>query len=217
MRLNVLALLAVIGVSRSFAGLAWEQTQLQLEAEPLREKIEAVFRFTNTGDKTVTISDTHASCGCTVPVLEKREYAPGEHGEIRVVYTYGEVTGPQQKTLTVLTAEPDAQTHVLTLDVNIPALWEVQPKFVKWERGEEPAAKSVRIHALRPDIAVPVAVSARDDRFAVDLRPVADAPGFFDVTIKPGQTDAAIFTSVLVATNAPGEKPREIQLYALVR
>ena len=66
MRPVVFTLLAVVAAVPAFAALEWEHTTLQIDAGPLDGKVEAVFRFTNTGANPVTIAQTHASCGCTV-------------------------------------------------------------------------------------------------------------------------------------------------------
>ena len=44
----------------------------------------APFEFRNAGGGTLIITDTKASCGCTVPQLEKREFGPGEKGILNV-------------------------------------------------------------------------------------------------------------------------------------
>lgn len=218
MRSVVFTLLAAIAIARASAALAWEHTTLQLDAGPLDEKIDAAFRFTNTGPAPVTIVQTHASCGCTVPTLDKKTFAPGETGEMRVVYTINEGTvGKQEKTVTLQTDESTEATYLLTLSVLVPGLWEVQPKFVKWDHDEEAAAKIVTIRALHPALAQPVAVEARDTRFAAEVRASPDDPGVFVVTIKPESTAVPMFTSVIVETNAPADKKRVVQLYAVVR
>lgn len=218
MRLAVITLVAAMAFIRAHAALEWEHATLDLDAGPLDEKIDAVFRFTNTGAAPVTIAQTHASCGCTVPTLDKQTFAPGEKGELRVVYTIGEgTTGRQEKTITVLTNETPDESYLLTLRVQIPGLWEVHPKFVKWEHDEEPAAKTVTIRALHPELARPVGVASRDPRFTTELRASPDEPGVFVVSITPGSTAAPMFTSVTVETDTPADKKRVVQLYAVVR
>jgi Protein of unknown function (DUF1573) len=218
MRPVVFALLTLAVVARAFAALEWESTTVQVDAGPLDEKIDVVFRFTNTGANAVTIAQTHASCGCTVATLDKKTFAPGEAGELRAVYTVGDgVIGLQEKTVTVETADSPAESFLLTLRVNVPGLWEVQPKFVKWEHGEAPTAKTVTIRALHPEIAKPVAAEARDTRFAAEVRTAPDESGVYVVSITPTSTEVAMFTSVIVATDAPGETKRVVQLYAVVR
>ena len=44
------------------------------------------FKFKNVGDELLKIVNIKADCGCTVPTLEKKEYAPGESGTIKIKY-----------------------------------------------------------------------------------------------------------------------------------
>ncbi len=44
------------------------------------------FRFTNTGEDVLKISQVDKTCGCTPFLLEKTEYAPGESGTLKVRY-----------------------------------------------------------------------------------------------------------------------------------
>ena len=48
--------------------------------------VEHVFKFTNTSDKPLTISNARGSCGCTVPEWPREPIAPGEDGEIKVKF-----------------------------------------------------------------------------------------------------------------------------------
>ena len=50
-------------------------------ADPYR-----VFKFTNTGNEPLIITNAKGSCGCTVPTYPKEPIAPGESGEIKVRY-----------------------------------------------------------------------------------------------------------------------------------
>ncbi|HTA26874.1 MAG TPA: DUF1573 domain-containing protein [Bacteroidia bacterium] len=44
------------------------------------------FKFTNTGKEPLMISETHGSCGCTVPTAPKEPIQPGASAEIKVHY-----------------------------------------------------------------------------------------------------------------------------------
>lgn len=67
-------------------------------------KQECVFSFTNTGDKPLVINQAVASCGCTVPKYTKTPIAPGQKGEIKVVYNgAGRIPGYFKKTITIQT------------------------------------------------------------------------------------------------------------------
>lgn len=204
-------------VGEAAGALQWETELIELEAPPLAQQAVATFRFKNTGDKPVTIAHLHASCGCTTPALEKREYAPGESGEVTVTYTFGDAVGQQEKLVSVVANEPEPTTYQLRLRVTIPELLAIQPRFVMWRQNEEPVAKTITIHALRPDLVRPVSVEARDARFSASLHESEEEPGTFTVTIAPESTDATMFTTITVATSAPEEHKRVIQLFATVR
>ncbi len=78
---------------------------------------ERIFKFSNTGDAAVVISDVKTSCGCTVPTYPKTPILPGETGEIKVKYDTHR-TGAFTKTITVMsnTSEP---TKILKIKGNI--------------------------------------------------------------------------------------------------
>jgi len=56
------------------------------ELKPIT-KNKCEFTFTNTGDAELKIKNVRSTCGCTVAQLSKKNYAPGESGTIKVVYT----------------------------------------------------------------------------------------------------------------------------------
>jgi hypothetical protein len=76
----------------------------------------ASFRFTNTGTETLIISDINASCGCTVPTLERRQFQPGESDTIEVTFNPRDRSGDTDKYISVVTnAAPEP---VIKLRIN---------------------------------------------------------------------------------------------------
>jgi len=66
------------------------------------EKVTTIFNFTNTGNKDLIIVDARGSCGCTVPQYPKNSaIAPGEKGEITVIFDSSNKPGMQQKSVTL--------------------------------------------------------------------------------------------------------------------
>ncbi|MFT6948293.1 MAG: hypothetical protein ACJARP_002726 [Vicingaceae bacterium] len=76
-----------------------------------------VFKFTNTGNAPLIISNSKGSCGCTVPTWPKQPINPGEKGEIKVKYSTNRV-GPINKTVTV-TSNASTPTKVLRIKGNV--------------------------------------------------------------------------------------------------
>ena len=62
-----------------------------------------VFKFTNTGDAPLVIKNAKSSCGCTVPKNPEGPIAPGESGEIVVLYDTKNRVGQFRKTITLTT------------------------------------------------------------------------------------------------------------------
>jgi hypothetical protein len=66
------------------------------------DRVEHTFRFTNTGDDDLVITDASATCGCTIPDWPKHPIAPGEKGEIKVEFNSAGKTGGQTKEITII-------------------------------------------------------------------------------------------------------------------
>ena len=66
------------------------------------EKIKRIFKFENVGNSDLIISDAKGSCGCTVPLWPKNPIAPGEEGEVEVVFDSNGKQGRQNKTITLI-------------------------------------------------------------------------------------------------------------------
>lgn len=77
-----------------------------------------VFTFTNSGSEPLVIENAKGSCGCTVPQYPKEPIAPGETGEIEVVYKPGKQKNKQTKTVTI-TANTEPRTTKLTISANV--------------------------------------------------------------------------------------------------
>ncbi len=69
-----------------------------------------VFKFKNTSDVPLIISDAKGSCGCTVPFYAKDPIPPGGESEIHVVYKPGTQQGHQTKTVTIIANTEVRQT-----------------------------------------------------------------------------------------------------------
>ncbi len=75
------------------------------------------FKFTNTGNAPLIISNAKGSCGCTVPTWPKKPINPGESAEISVKYATSRL-GPINKSVTV-TSNATTPTKVLRIKGNV--------------------------------------------------------------------------------------------------
>ncbi len=140
--------------------------------------VEHVFHFKNTGESTVILSEPKGSCGCTVPKLAKYEYAPGEAGEIKIVFKPAGKAGPKNtQTITVSyhdsAAPNEAQTPTtLTINAEVRTAVNIEPKgsvsFGEVVQGQ-PATQIVTVTGIAPDFDVTYASIARSRVFDVKL------------------------------------------------
>ncbi len=77
-----------------------------------------VFTFTNTGNEPLIITNAKGSCGCTVPKWPKEPIAPGETGELEIVYKPGKQKNSQTKSITV-TANTEPEKTILKIKANV--------------------------------------------------------------------------------------------------
>lgn len=63
--------------------------------------VEISWKFKNTGNKPLTITDVHAGCGCTTPDRPKEPIAPGAEGVIKAKFNSENFSGHVTKEVTV--------------------------------------------------------------------------------------------------------------------
>ena len=66
--------------------LAFEETEYDFGMVMEGEKVVHDYKFTNTGDEPLIISNAKGSCGCTVPDWPREPIAPGESSVIKVQF-----------------------------------------------------------------------------------------------------------------------------------
>ncbi len=65
------------------------------------EKVSYTFKFKNTGDKPLVVSDVTTSCGCTVASYSKEPLSPGSEGYIKITFDTSGRKNNQHKIITV--------------------------------------------------------------------------------------------------------------------
>jgi len=65
------------------------------------DKVENVFKFENTGNQALIISNVAATCGCTVPSWPKEPITPGKTAEIKVSFNSAGKMGKQNSVVRI--------------------------------------------------------------------------------------------------------------------
>ena len=84
------------------------------------DSVKADFTFTNTGKKTLIITDVTASCGCTVPSWPKESIKPGQTSKITAVFHSAGKSGTQNKAITINSNMADQKVVFIKGNVKVP-------------------------------------------------------------------------------------------------
>jgi len=97
------------------------------------------FRFTNAGNSTLKIGEIVNTCGCTPFVLEKKEYAPGESGTLKVNYFSEAQYGQTTKNLEFYSNDRTQPKVILAVKANIMMKIDYEPKTLSLLLNKENA------------------------------------------------------------------------------
>ena len=92
--------------------------------------VETIFKYTNTGNSMLVVSNIKSTCGCTVPSNYTKEVAPGQTGQFTVKFN-GKGNGKVSKSLT-MTTNTEKGTEV----VKITAMVEQDPNAPQKQPGK---------------------------------------------------------------------------------
>lgn len=93
--------------------MTFEETEYDFGKIPQGQEVEHIFKFKNTGDAPLIVTNARSSCGCTIPEKPEGPVAPGETGEILVKYNGSGLNGIS-KTITI-TANTENGTEQLKI------------------------------------------------------------------------------------------------------
>ena len=109
----------------------------------------AVFEFSNVGDGTLRVERTKGTCKCTVSNLKKKEYAPGESGQLKVKFHAPKRAGKTSQHVMVFSNDKKNSKVELTIRADVVAKIEVAPERLSFSLEKPNAgAKKIRIRSL---------------------------------------------------------------------
>lgn len=211
----VFSLLAACSVS-SQAALEFETLEIVVKPSVAGEKkLTAEFKFTNTGDAPVGITDVHSGCGCTVPERPKEPVAPGASGVIPVVYSAAERQGRQTQNIQVKTS--DGKEFSLRLVAELPTRVAFAPRLLLFAKGErEPKAATLtygddtpvtvlEVVSKSPDFELTEPEKLEGDVLTIKLRHIgaAESDGRGTVSVRTRGASGAEHTDLLYVRHRP--------------
>lgn len=96
---------AVVAASAQGRGavISWETATHDFGEVAQGDKVEHTFRFKNTGNEPLIITNVQVTCGCTTPKGWARDpIGPGQSGELTIAFNTAGKFGKQNKVVTIV-------------------------------------------------------------------------------------------------------------------
>lgn len=137
------------------------------------------FKFKNTGDGTLKIEEVAKDCGCTPFELDKKEFAPGESGILKVNYVTDTQLGPATKKLTIYSNDINNPEVVLAVKATITSKIDYEPKILKLSlNGENGGCPPLTITSIDDQPFSIAYIQSTTDCIAVDFDPSEESTRF---------------------------------------
>ena len=137
------------------------------------------FNFKNTGETLLRISKVDAPCGCTVPQLARREYAPGESGILRVIYRPGNSSGTATKRLYVNSNDKAKPRLGLTIKAKVVMKVEHKPERLNLLlKGENAGCPEITLKSRDNQAFAITGFKSTGDSITADFDPSVKAASF---------------------------------------
>ena len=184
------------------AQLEFEKTELIGDAKPGQKEYTAVYKFKNTGSKTVHIIRTKSTCACTANEMPKRVYKPGESGTLEMVMKFGLARGEIRKKIYVFVKEADEKKHYeLMIGANIPDYVKFSEKVLTWET-DEGGSKTISLEIVHDKPINIFKVHCSNPNWKAELDIVKEG-WEYTIQIEPQDTSIASRTVISVELDFP--------------
>lgn len=203
--------------------LTWATQEQAFQTQFGDTDVRTSYAFTNTSEQTIEITKTSATCGCTVPTLEKKIYQPNETGELNAVFTIGSRQGKQRKVITVVTKNEAGEeaSYELKLNVDIPVPVTFAPRVRFWKVQQEATTQEIRVsfHKSMPINLESLEPKNKDAPNPFTYEIEAITPGAeYKIKLTPKTPDRQSQASFyLVGAGDTGETLKRYPIYVYVR
>ncbi len=200
------------------AGLVWAETAVEIETGGSPEKKLVEFHFRNASDRTIRILGVKTTCDCTAGRPAKQTYARGEEGVLLVEHRPKPGPGVRLYRINVVTDEGGGQSQELILRVASTPRIAIEPRLVRWSKGEERVPKTVIVRTP-PDSKIKV-TGAQPDKDTISVE-VADGmqPGekILRLIPKPGLDSAPGRVRLRLLTEPPLSPSMDTEFFVILR
>jgi len=206
------ATLALVAALPALAALKWDSLEASVKVRADETVAHTSYGFVNAGEKPITITDVRAGCGCTTPSLAKNTYAPGERGELKLVFDPRNREGLYRASVSV--SSNDASTTTLQFVADIEPLVAFDTRFVYWKVGEPRTPKHMRFTFAEGYPSSIAEVVSSDPGFAIACKSLGDNHREFDIEVTP-PAEALNYTVITIRARVGAAKAeREFNVVA---
>ena len=143
------------------------------------KKYNCEFVFKNVGNGTLKITKVQSTCGCTVPQLKKKTYAPGESGTVNVTFRTPTREGKTTKRLYILSNDKKKPKVGLTLKATVELKIVFEPKSLDLTlKAENAGIKPITIKSKDGQSFAIKSFTSSRDVITADFDPTVEATEF---------------------------------------
>lgn len=199
------------------AGLEFSSKVLEADAKPDANEVVFDFPFANKSGKHLIIREVVPNCSCLGLSIKggKMAYAPGEEGVLRATMDITNLSGDVEKVAAVfLNGDPEIKpSSMLTVKARIPVLVEVSPKTVRWNIGEKPDPKIVKVTMHHDKPIRVLSVNTGKELFRHQLKTIEDGRQY-ELEITPVDTSKPDIQVFEIVTDCAIKRHKAVQAYA---
>jgi len=201
------------------AELKFESPEIVLKPKVGEKSLLAEFKFTNTGEAPVSITNVHSTCGCTVPDKPADAIMPGASGVIPVNYKPADRQGRQAQTIEIETSDGKRQELRLVVDLPIRVTFaprlllfraaDPEPKTATITFGEADKTELLEVSEQSPDFEIVGEPKLEQGALKLQIRHVgsANTDARASVRIRNRDSSGAEHTDILYLRHSPAPPP----------
>jgi hypothetical protein len=210
-----LSVLLILTAAVTAPALEWKTQHVSLKTAPLQKVTETAFEFTNTSEKTVTITSVDSSCDCLDAFPSAKTFAPGASGRINAKFTVGDRSGVYRRTIIVATDENDAPV-ALTVELDVPEVATLSPRSLEWKLQGPAAEQAVEVE-VAPGLALTIShVQGTSDHFIHRLE-ILEAGRRYRLYLAPKSTAEVANAAFRLYAKAASGEDLVLSVYGNVR
>lgn len=197
-------------------GIVFDVPQVTVPCEVGQTVVKATLSFrVETTDPMLKITNIKTGCDCTTATADAESYKSGAIGKIHLVFTVGERTGFQRKTVTIKTS--DGKEAVAFFQTTIPPTLTLKPAFLIWGKNSPQTTQQI-LATLASSAKIISLQETPTDKFNTKLIP-PDKAGSQDyrINITPRSTAIPFTARIHIKTTLPNGKIEDFTIVASVK